>query len=66
MTELTPAERAARARAQAEQRAIIQATMQAKRAGKLPLRQSSGSEAVTAIVVAIAVIGTLFLALRYG
>ncbi len=60
------AERAARARAQAEHRAIIQAAMQAKRTGKLPPRKESGSEAVTAIVVVVTVLGLLFMALRYG
>jgi hypothetical protein len=52
---------------QAEHRAIVQASMQAKRAGKLPARQSTaGSEALTAAVVAVVVIGVLFLAMRYG
>ncbi len=58
---------AARARMQAEHRAIVQATMQAKRSGKLPQRNAGGgSEAVTAIVVIAAVLVTMFLALRYG
>jgi hypothetical protein len=54
-------------RAEAERRLIVQATMQAKRAGKLPPREaSSGSQALTAVVVVGAVIGILFLAFRYG
>ncbi len=40
--------------------------MQAKRSGKLPPRASSGSEVVTAAVVAVTVLGILFLAIRYG
>jgi hypothetical protein len=66
MTDANDAQRAARARAQAEHRAIVQATMQAKRSGKLPPRASSGSEVVTAAVVAVTVLGILFLAIRYG
>lgn len=62
-----PQERAALARQQAEHRAIMQATMQAQRAGKLPGRpKSSGGEAVTAIGVVVVVLATLFLAVRYG
>jgi hypothetical protein len=66
MPENNTAQQAARAREQAEHRAIIQATMQAKRSGKLPPRKSSGSEAATAVVVVVTVLGLLLLALRYG
>ncbi len=66
MPDINAAEQAARARAQAEHRAIIQATMQAKRSGKLPPRTTSGSEGLTAAVVVVTVIGILFLAIRYG
>ncbi len=61
------AERAARRQKAAEHRMIVQATLQAKRAGKLPVRKSSAaSDAVTAIMVIGVVIGTLVLAMRYG
>ena len=67
MSEQDQAARAARLRQQAEQRLIVQATMQAKRAGKLPGRTSStGSEVVTALGVVAVVIGLLVLAFRYG
>lgn len=67
MSDSDGAARAARLRAEAEHRAIVQATMQAKRAGKLPKGEaSSGSEAVTAVVVIGAVIAMLFLAFKYG
>lgn len=67
MSNGSEAERAARAQLQAEHRAIVQATMQAKRAGKLPAaKASTGSEAVTAIVTIIVVIAVLALAMRYG
>ena len=58
----------ARARMQAEQRLVVQATMQAKRSGKMPERSkaSAGSEAVTAVVVIVVVVALLFLAIRYG
>lgn len=62
-----PASQAARARLQAEHRAIVQATMQAKRSGKLPERKSqSGAETLTALFVIVTVIGLLGLALKYG
>ena len=62
-----PADQAARARLQAEHRAIIQATMQAKRAGKLPAKQSSGTaDAITAVVVILAVFAVLALAFKFG
>lgn len=62
------AERAARANLQAEHRAIVQATMQAKRSGKLPATQqsSTGADAITAIVVIAVVIGMLMLVMRYA
>lgn len=66
MPEIDANQRSARAREQAEHRAIVQAAMQAKRAGKLPPTESTGSEAVTAAIVVVTVIGLLFLALRYG
>lgn len=67
MSETNAAERAARAQMQEEHRAIMQATMQAQRAGKLPRPASSRkSDALTAIVVVITVIGVLVLALKYG
>ena len=67
MADNDEAARAARLRQQAEQRLIVQATMQANRAGKLPARpKSSGSEAVTAVLVVVVVIGMLFLMMRYG
>lgn len=62
-----PAEQAARAQMQAEHRAIVQATMQAKRAGKLPQRQASaGAEAITAVFVVVTVLGLLIMAMKYG
>lgn len=67
MSEGAGADQAARARQQAEHRAIVQAAMQARRAGKLPAAKSSGgSEVVTAVAVVVAVIATLALAMRYG
>lgn len=57
----------ARLRQAAEHRLIVQATMQAKRAGKLPGGAgSSGAEAMTAVVVIVVVLGLLFLVMRYG
>lgn len=58
---------AARKQRAAEHRAILQATMQAKRAGKLPARKDSRTaDGVTALVVIGMVVGVLALALRYG
>jgi hypothetical protein len=60
------AQRAARMRQEAERRLIVHATMQAKRAGRLPKgeRGSTGSEIVTAIVVLVVVIGMLAMIMR--
>lgn len=67
MSESDSDQQKARARMQAEQRLIIQATMQAKRFGKMPSRQNTtGSEIVTALFVIVAVIGMLVLVMRYG
>ena len=57
-----------RMRQQAEHRVIVQATMQAKRSGKLPDRgpSSTGSEILTALVVVVVVVVMLVLAIRYG
>ena len=52
---------------QAEHRAIVQATMHAKRSGKLPLKVSHGpSEVVTALAVFVVVIGMLVLVFKYA
>lgn len=60
-------EQKARARRQAEHRLIVQATMHAKRAGKLPARpDTTGSEIVTAVFVIASVIGLLVLVMRQG
>lgn len=70
MSETTPtdANKAERMRMAAEHRAIVQATMQAKRAGKLPARKSDSAGAVflTVIVTIVVVFGTVALAMRYG
>lgn len=67
MSDQEAAALAARKRQAAEQRAILHATMQAKRAGKLPVRKGSGAaDAVTAVVVIGIVVGVLALAFRYG
>lgn len=65
MSEPSAEERAARQRA--EHRMIVQATMQAKRSGKLTSRPANtAGEAITALLVVIVVIGLLILAARYG
>jgi len=68
MNDESAAHRAARLQQQAEHRAIVQATMQAKRSGKLGgvNRSDPKGEAVTAIVVVALVIGLLVLVLRYA
>ena len=69
MSESDPDRQKARARAQAEQRILMQAmqAMQAKRAGKMPVRaDTTGSEVVTALFVIVAVIGMLVLVMRHG
>lgn len=54
-----------RMRQNAEHRALVQATMHAKRSGKLPARRaSSGSEVFTALLVVVVVIGMLVLVMR--
>ncbi|MEQ1716165.1 MAG: hypothetical protein ABL907_09305 [Hyphomicrobium sp.] len=61
-------ERDARARMQAEHRVVVQAAMQANRAGKLPGKRpaSSGSEAITAVFVIVVVVAMLALVIRYA
>ena len=67
MSDPTPAEQAARARRRAEQHLIVEATMQARRAGKAPRKPDSGSgEIVTAILVLVVVFSMLFAVMRYG
>lgn len=61
------AQREARRRQAAEERVIMQASLQAKRAGKgLKPKGTGGSEAVTAVLVVAVVIGMVVLAVRYG
>jgi hypothetical protein len=67
MSDDEAAQLAARKRRAAEHRAIMQATLQAKRSGKLPKPQGSAAgDAVTAVVVIGVVVGVLALAFRYG
>ena len=67
MSQPDPAAQAARRLQQEENRAILQATVHAQRALKQPRHKpSSGSEAVTAVVVLVSVVALLFLAFRYG
>jgi hypothetical protein len=61
------ARRAAIRQQQAEHRAIVQASMQAKRSGKLPARVSNGpSEVFTALAVVVVVIGMLVLVFKFA
>jgi hypothetical protein len=62
------AARQERLRQQAEHRLIVQAAMQAQRAGKLPKSSSANptADAITAIVVLVVVIAILVLMVRAG
>lgn len=62
------AARQERLRQQAEHRVIVQAAMQAKRTGKLQksLEANPRSDALTAIVVLVVVVGMLVAMLRAG
>ena len=62
------AARQERMRREAEHRLIVQASMQAKRAGKLPDRAPARpmAEATTAIVVIVVVVAMLVLMMRAG
>ena len=54
-----------RLRQKAEHRVILQTAIQAKRSGILPARRaSSGSDAFTALLVVVVVIGMLVLVMR--
>lgn len=68
MSDKSDAERAARMRQQAEHRAIVQATMQAKRSGKIGATRASSpkAEAGTALLVVAVVIALLVLVVRYA
>ncbi len=61
------ARQAALRRQQAEHRAIVQATMLARRSGKIPAKLSNGpSEVFTAIAVVVVVIGMLVLVFKFA
>lgn len=61
------ARRAAVRQQQAEHRAIVQATMIAKRSGRIPTKVSNGpSEVFTALAVVIVVIGMLVLVFKFA
>lgn len=66
MSEDPEAVRRERLRREAEHRAIVQATMQARRAGKLPKVHHGASEVITALAVVVTLIATLVIAFRYG
>ena len=67
-TDPAAAARKQKLRRQAEQRIIVQATMQANRTGMLPhgAKSQPGSDILTALIVVAIVFGLLFLVIHYG